>query len=92
MDLESRGRWAEYSRAKDEMFAVTDIKQAPWHVVNAENKKCARLNVIRHLLSVIPYQDLTPEPLKLPPLDKTKYVRPPFEEQNFIPEVYRSEE
>src|SRR5215472_5494092 len=92
MDLQSRGRWAEYSRAKDEMFAVTDIKQAPWHVVNAENKKCARLNVIRHLLSVIPYQDLTPEPLKLPPLDKTKYVRPPFEEQNFIPELYRSEE
>ena len=92
MDLESRGRWAEYSRAKDEMFAVTDIKQAPWHVVNAENKKCARLNVIRHLLSVIPYQDLTPEPLKLPPLDKTKYVRPPFEEQNFIPELYRSGE
>ena len=92
MDLESRGRWAEYSRAKDEMFAVTDIKQAPWHVVNAENKKCARLNVIRHLLSLIPYQDLTPQPLKLPPLDKTKYIRPPFEEQNFIPELYRPSE
>jgi polyphosphate kinase 2 len=89
MDLESRSRWAEYSRAKDEMFAVTDIKQAPWYVVSAENKKCARLNVIRHLLSLIPYQDLTPKPLKLPPLDKTKYVRPPFEEQNFIPEIYR---
>ena len=54
-----RARWAEYSRAKDEMFAVTDIKQAPWHVVNAEDKKCARLNVIRHLLSLIPYEDLT---------------------------------
>jgi len=89
MDLQSRGRWAEYSRAKDEMFAVTDIKQAPWYVVNAEDKKCARLNVIRHLLSMIPYQDLTPKPLKLPPLDKTKYIRPPIEEQNFIPEVYR---
>jgi polyphosphate kinase 2 len=88
MDLESRSRWAEYSRAKDEMFAVTDIKQAPWYVVNAENKKCARLNVIRHLLSLIPYEDLTPKPLKLPPLDKTRYVRPPFEEQNFVPEVY----
>src|SRR6266568_4902392 len=72
MDMESRRRWAEYSRAKDEMFAVTDIKQAPWYVVNAENKKCARLNVIRHLLSLIPYGDLTPEKLKLPPLDKTK--------------------
>ncbi len=88
MDLESRRRWAEYSRAKDEMFAVTDIKQAPWYVVNAENKKCARLNLIRHLLSLIPYRDLTPERLKLPPLDKTKYVRPPIQEQNFIPEVY----
>jgi len=88
MDLESRRRWAEYSRAKDEMFAVTDIKQAPWYVVDAENKKCARLNVIRHLLSMIDYKDMTPDHLKLPPLDKTKYVRPPIHEQNFIPEVY----
>jgi len=88
MDLQSRARWAEYSPAKDDMFAVTDIKQAPWYVVNAEHKKCARLNVIRHLLSLIPYKDLTPEPLKLPPLDKTKYVRPPFHEQNFIPQIY----
>src|SRR6201997_3842085 len=89
MDLESRAHWVEYSRAKDEMFAVTDIKQAPWYVVNAEDKKCARLNVIRHLLSLIPYEDLTPEPMKLPALDKTKYIRPPIDEQNFIPEVYR---
>jgi polyphosphate kinase len=88
MDLESRRRWAEYSRAKDEMFAVTDIKQAPWHVVNAEDKKCARLNVIQHLLSMIPYQDLTSKPLKLPRLDKTKYVRPPIHEQTFIPQIY----
>ena len=89
MDLESRKHWAEYSRAKDEMFAVTDTKQSPWYVVNAENKKTARLNVIRHLLSMIDYKDLTPEPLALPPLEKTKYVRPPIHEQNFIPEVYR---
>ncbi|MGD0736184.1 MAG: polyphosphate kinase 2 [Terracidiphilus sp.] len=89
MDLESRKHWADYSRAKDEMFAVTDIKQAPWFVVNAEDKKKARLNVIRHLLSMIPYRDLTPEPLKLPALNKSKYVRPPMNEQNFIPEVYR---
>jgi len=92
MDLESRSRWAEYSRAKDEMFVVTDIRQAPWYVVNAEDKKCARLNVISHLLSLIPYKDLTPKPLKLPPLDKTKYVRPPIDEQNFIPEIYRPAE
>ncbi len=89
MDLESRKHWADYSRAKDEMFAVTDTRQSPWFVVNAENKKCARLNVIRHLLSLIKYRDLTPEPLKLPPLGKSKYVRPPFREQNFIPEVYQ---
>ncbi|MGO8759245.1 MAG: polyphosphate kinase 2 [Terracidiphilus sp.] len=88
MDLESRKHWADYSRAKDEMFAVTDTKQVPWHVVNAENKKRARLNVIRHLLTLIPYRDLTPEPLKLPPIVKSKYVRPPISEQNFVPEVY----
>ncbi len=88
MDLESRKHWAEYSRAKDEMFAICDTKQCPWYVVNAENKKTARLNVIRHLLSLIPYQDLTPEPLKLPSLEKSKYVRPPMQEQNFVPQVY----
>jgi polyphosphate kinase len=89
MDLESRKHWADYSRAKDEMFAVTDTKHVPWYVVNAEDKKCARLNVIRHLLSLIPYRDLTAQPLKLPHLVKSKYVRPPMSEQNFIPEVYR---
>src|SRR5689334_24376828 len=76
MDLESRARWVEYSRSKDEMFAHTDLKQIPWYVVNADDKKCARLNVIRHLLSMIPYQDLTPEPIKLPTLERKKYVRP----------------
>jgi len=88
MDLESRRRWVEYSRAKDEMFAHTDIKQAPWYVVNADNKKAARLNVIRHLLSLIPYEDLTPKPLKLPPLERAKYIRPPIHDQNFVPELY----
>lgn len=89
MDLESRRRWVEYSRAKDEMFAHTDIKQVPWYVVNADCKKCARLNVIAHLLSTIPYEDLTPEPIKLPKLDRTKYVRPPITDQRFVPEVYK---
>jgi polyphosphate kinase 2 len=88
MDMESRKHWADYSRAKDEMFAVTDTKQCPWYVVNAEDKKVARLNVVSHLLSMIPYRDMTPEPLKLPPLVKSKYVRPPMQEQNFIPPVY----
>jgi polyphosphate kinase 2 len=89
MDLQSRKHWADYSRAKDEMFALTDTKMSPWYVVNAENKKCARLNVIRHLLSMFDYVDLTPEPLELPKLEKSKYVRPPIQEQNFIPEIYR---
>lgn len=89
MDLESRTRWVEYSRAKDEMFKFTDIKQAPWWVVNSDNKRRARLNCIAHLLSVIPYKDLTPEPIKLPPRqDTVGYVRPPMEDQTFVPEVY----
>jgi polyphosphate kinase 2 len=89
MDLQSRARWVEFSMAKDEMFRHTDIKQAPWHVVNADSKKRARLNVIRHLLSLIPYEDLTPEPIALPPRQPDKgYVRPPMEEQSFIPEPY----
>ena len=89
MDLESRKHWADYSRAKDEMFAVTDTKLTPWYVVNAENKEAARLNVIRHLLSQFEYRDLTPKPMPLPPIGKSNYVRPPIQEQNFIPEVYR---
>jgi len=89
MDLESRSRWVEYSRAKDEMFAYTDIKQAPWYVVNADNKKRARLNVIHHLLSLIRYQDLTPDPIVLPTRQEDKgYVRPPLTDQTFVPEVY----
>jgi polyphosphate kinase 2 len=89
MDLQSRSRWVEYSKAKDAMFAYTDIKQAPWYVVDADNKKRARLNFIRHLLSLIPYEDLTPEPLKLPPRqEELGYVRPPITDQTFVPEVY----
>jgi polyphosphate kinase 2 len=88
MDLESRRRWVDYSRAKDEMFAHTDIKQVPWYVVNADRKRSARLNLIRHLLARIPYQDLTPKPMALPPLDRSKYVRPPITDQNFVPEYY----
>lgn len=89
MDLESRRRWVEYSKAKDEMFAYTDIKQAPWYVVNADDKNCARLNCIRHLLSMIPYKDLTPAPIKLPKREKGDYVRPPITDQTFVPEVYK---
>ncbi len=89
MDLESRKRWVAYSKAKDEMFAHTDIKQAPWYVIDSDNKKRARLNCISHLLSLIPYEDLTPEPIALPPRqDKEAYVRPPMSDQTFVPEVY----
>jgi polyphosphate kinase 2 len=89
MDVESRSRWMDYSKAKDEMFAHTDIKQAPWWVVRSDNKKRARLNVISHLLSVIPFEDLTPEPITLPERQHdTGYVRPPMEDQTFIPEPY----
>jgi len=90
MDLESRLHWVEYSKAKDEMFSYTDIKQAPWYVVEADNKQCARLNCIRHLLSLIPYEDLTPEPMALPPRQKEKgYIRPPMTDQTFVPELYK---
>nr|VFJ51100.1 MAG: polyphosphate kinase 2, PA0141 family [Candidatus Kentron sp. FM]VFJ55587.1 MAG: polyphosphate kinase 2, PA0141 family [Candidatus Kentron sp. FM]VFK08971.1 MAG: polyphosphate kinase 2, PA0141 family [Candidatus Kentron sp. FM] len=89
MDLESRSRWVEYSRAKDEMFAYTDIKQAPWYVVKSDKKKYARLNCIAHLLTLIPYQDLTPEPIVLPQRrDNSGYIRPPVTDQTFIPEIY----
>jgi len=90
MDLESRAKWVEYSRAKDEMFKYTDTKQCPWWVVNSDDKKRSRLNTIRHLLSVIPYEDLTPPEMELPPRqpDRTSYVRPPITDQTFVPEVY----
>jgi polyphosphate kinase 2 len=89
MDLKSREKWVEYSEAKDEMFRHTDIKQAPWWVVKADDKRRARLNCISHLLSVVDYEDLTPPPIELPPRkDDRGYVRPPMDEQTFVPEVY----
>jgi len=89
MDLESRARWVEFSKAKDILFDHTDIKQAPWVVVNAEDKKRARLNCISHLLSMIPYEDRTPSPIELPPRqENTGYIRPPMTEQTFVPDTY----
>ena len=89
MDLEARNRWVDFSRAKDAMFAATDIPEAPWWVVDAEVKKRARLNVITHLLGQVPYEDLTPEAPELPPrpLIEQDYVRPPLESQNIVPDV-----
>jgi polyphosphate kinase 2 len=90
MDLESRDRWAEYSQAKDMMFAHTNIPEAPWFTVEADDKKRARLNCISHFLSKIPYVDMTPEPLELPPRKSAplNYVRPPLNEQFFVPQKY----
>lgn len=90
MDLESRKRWVEYSKAKDEMFAHTDIKQAPWYVVESDIKKHARINCISHLLSLVPYEDLTPDlPVLEPRPPLGSYVRPPMEEQTFVPEKHK---
>ncbi len=89
MDLESRDHWVEYSMAKDAMFRHTDLKQAPWYVVNGEDKRRARLNCISHLLSLFPYEDLTPAPIDLPPRQEQRdYVRPPLTDQTFVPETY----
>ena len=89
MDVESRSRWVEYSRAKDEMFRYTDTKLAPWLVVNSDDKKRARLNLISHLLKQIPYEDVAPETIELPPRQRDDgYIRPPMTEQTFVPEIY----
>jgi len=89
MDIQGREKWVEFSKAKDEMFKHTDIKQAPWHTVEANDKRRARLNCIAHILSMVPYEDATPPPLKLsprrPPVES--YVRPPKADQNIVPEV-----
>lgn len=89
MDLASREKWVDYSKAKDQMFKYTDTKQSPWFVVPADNKKRARLNCISHLLSIIPYQELKHKKVKLPPRnDEMGYIRSPFENQTFVPEKY----
>jgi len=89
MDLKSRSHWVDYSKAKDEMFAHTDIKQAPWYVVHGDDKRRARLNVIAHFLSLIPYQEVPQPHLELPERqNKIKYMRPPMGDQTFVPELF----
>ena len=89
MDLESRKRWVDYSMAKDAMFAHTDIKQAPWYVVNSDVKKHARINCISHLLSMIPYTDIPRDKVVLEDRPAHKgYVRPPMNEQTFVPDLH----
>ncbi len=89
MDIESRDRWVEYSRAKDRMMEFTDIKECPWYVVDANDKMRARLNCISHILSSIAYEDVLPEPIELPVrVDHGGYLRPPIDTQTFVPSAY----
>jgi polyphosphate kinase 2 len=90
MDLEARARWFDYAKAKDNMFQHTDIPDSPWWVVNADEKRRARLNCIHHLLSMIDYQDIEPPKLKLPhrQAPDPKYTRPPIESMHWIPSVF----
>jgi polyphosphate kinase 2 len=89
MDLQARSRWVDYAEAKDVMFAYTDIKECPWYVVESDDKKSSRLNVISHLLSQVPFQDVPTPEVTLPPLQQRAYVRPPKESQNMVPVRYQ---
>jgi len=89
MDLEARARWVDYAEAKDEMFAFTDTKDSPWFVVEADDKRTARLNLISHLLSRIPYEDVEREAIKLPRRQRRAYVRPPKDSQRYVPTRYK---
>jgi polyphosphate kinase 2 len=89
MDLQSRERWVEYSKAKDVMLKHTDTKESPWYIVDADKKKKARLNCIAHLLSKVPYKDMRPNELDLPPRQPdTEYKRPKKSSQNWVPKIY----
>jgi polyphosphate kinase len=89
MDLESRRLFREYSQAKDDMLAFSDIPGSPWWMIPADDKRRARLNCISHLLASVPYEDVMPDPPSLPPRDESHhYLRPPIEEQTYVPIVY----
>ncbi|HEY3944225.1 MAG TPA: polyphosphate kinase 2 [Solirubrobacteraceae bacterium] len=89
MDLEARSRWVDYAEAKDEMFAYTDTRDSPWYVVEADDKRTLRLNLMSHLLSLIPYDKAPHEKIKLPPRQSRAYVRPPRSDQNYVPTRYQ---
>jgi polyphosphate kinase len=89
LDIQSRRHWIEYSQAKDDMFAATDRDVSPWYVVDADNKKRARLNCIAHLLRRIPYENMTPVEFELPPRQSgIHYKRPKMSTQRFVPAIY----
>ena len=88
-DLQARSRWVDYAEAKDRMFAHTDTAQSPWYVVEADDKRTARLNLISHLLTLVPYEQAHPaKPTKLPPRQRRKYVRPPKRLEREVPTRY----
>jgi polyphosphate kinase len=88
-DLQARARWVDYAEAKDRMFAYTDTDASPWHVVEADDKRTARLNLISHLLSIVPYERIDPEkPPKLPARQRRKYKRPPKRTERLVPTRY----
>ena len=88
MDLAEHRLFDHFSQAKDMTFEYTDIKQAPWYVVPADDKKKARLTCMSHILSQIPYEDVIREPVELPELEPLNYIRPPMNEQTFVPDLY----
>lgn len=89
MDVEARARWVDYSIARDIMFEYTDTSFSPWYVVDSNDQRAARLNCITHLLSMIPYEDLTPEPIDLPPRQESgSYQHPPLDRLRFVPAVF----
>lgn len=90
MDLEARNRWVEYSKAKDIMFEYTDVPESRWYQVEAEDKRSARLNTIRHLLSMIPYEDIIPGAMELPPRPSgdLHYTRPQHDAHPIVPDQY----
>jgi polyphosphate kinase 2 len=89
VDVEARSRWVDYAEAKDEMFAYTDTKDSPWYVVEADDKRTARLNLISHLLEQIPYKRIDHDRIEFPPRQERAYVRPPADTQTYVPERYR---
>ena len=89
MDLEARARWVDYAEAKDDMFAYTDTRESPWYVVEADDKRTLRLNLISHLLTLIPYEKVHQKKIELPARQSRAYVRPPQADQNYVPVRYK---
>jgi polyphosphate kinase 2 len=90
IDIESRDKWVEFSKAKDVMFEHTDIPEARWYQVESDDKRRARLNCMKHILSMVPYVDVTPPPVELPPRPPADvhYVRPPRQSHIIVPDYY----